>query len=559
MISSPMNILRLGIKRRMRTSSTLKPEIFTMILSVFLSFSSILAHPESVLLNEDTSSKNISSLIEYRYRGQQFAGCSPEHIDGLEDLEWHPISGNVLRVKRTPFGNWLRFSVKNSETSLQSRILLLGWLNVPDTQLCFFDKNGKFVSSSSGYSNSTPDEKILASLPHFRMDLEPNESRIFYLFIQSNEDINYRIRIMGLEEYELHKRMRSILPYSIIGIVGIAVLYSLFGYYRFKDKVFITFPLYTFSVLLTFYFLHGRTFAEIAGNTNNLFRHSYFLFLAISHVFLFLYLFTIDRANQKKVYRSMFFWIAGALGSLYALIPLFQAWYDHRILLLVATVGLSSYYFIRVHYQFLRTNSPTGLLYTASWTAFLLLDTYKTIFHFDFYPFNSFSVFGVVLFLPFHSILVSFSLNEFFNKKAAQESEEKESAQTRKSTTSSLNVSEIVIDIKNLLEKKKIYLQKSLKEENVAKELGLSLHQLSEIINVEFGNNFPSLINQYRIEESKKLLLDHPEETTAEIGGRAGFSSKSTFYMEFKKFTGTNPNAFRRKKIKNEAAFEKRI
>ncbi|MBE8359534.1 hypothetical protein IQA90_19465, partial [Leptospira interrogans serovar Pomona] len=100
---------------------------------------------------------------------------------------------------------------------------------------------------------------------------------------------------------------------------------------------------------------------------NNLFRHSYFLFLGTSYVFLFLYLFAIDKANQKKVYRSVFFWIAGAFGILYSLIPLLQSWYDHRILLLVATVGLSFFYFIRVHYQFFSSNSSIGLLYTTSW------------------------------------------------------------------------------------------------------------------------------------------------------------------------------------------------
>ncbi|EMN88252.1 DNA-binding helix-turn-helix protein [Leptospira weilii str. UI 13098] len=536
------------------------PNFKTFILLFGFSFSSIFAHTEPVvLLDQDVSSKNISSLIEYRYRDQKFAGCSPNHIDGLEDLEWHSISANVLRVKRTSFGNWLRFSIQNSESTIQSRILLLGWLNVPDTQLCFFDKNGKFVTVKSGYSNPTTDERVLTTLPHFRIDLQPNENRIFYLFVLSNEDINYRIRIMGLEEFELHKRLKFIISYSIAGIVGFAILYSFFGYYRFKNSTFIFFPLYVLSIIVTFYFLHGRTFAEIFGNANNLFRHSYFLFLGISYVFLFLYLFSIDKTNQKKVYRSVFFWIAGALGILYSLIPLLQSWYDHRILLLVATVGFSSFYFIRVHYQFFSSNSSIGLLYTTSWAIFLVLDTYKTIFHFDFYPFNYFSVFGVVLFFPFHSILVSFSLNEFFNRKRNQEIGEKESAQTRKSITSSLNVNELVRNIKDLLEKKKVFLQKSLKEENIAKELGLSLHQLSEIVNVEFGNNFPSLINQYRIEEAKKLLLDHPEKTTSEIGSRAGFSSKSTFYMEFKKLTGTNPNAYRRKKLKSEAVFSKKI
>lgn len=228
--------------------------IFVLVFGVFISFFPVFAHPESVLLTQETSSKNISSLIEYRYRGQQFAGCSPDHIDGLEDLEWHQIPTEVLRVKRTPFGNWLRFSVKNSESTIQSRILLLGWLNVPDTQLCFFDKSGKFVSARSGYSNDIEDEKILTNLPHFRIDLEPNENRIFYLFVLSNEDINYRIQIMGLEEFELRKRLRSIISYSIIGIVAIAIFYSLFGYYRFRNFTFVSFYCILFLFLLHFIF-----------------------------------------------------------------------------------------------------------------------------------------------------------------------------------------------------------------------------------------------------------------------------------------------------------------
>lgn len=77
--------------------------IFVLAFGIFISNFPVFAHPEAVLLTQETSSKNISSLIEYRYRGQQFAGCSPDHIDGLEDLEWHQIPTEVLRVQKNTF------------------------------------------------------------------------------------------------------------------------------------------------------------------------------------------------------------------------------------------------------------------------------------------------------------------------------------------------------------------------------------------------------------------------------------------------------------------------
>lgn len=78
--------------------------------------------------------------------------------------------------------------------------------------------------------------------------------------------------------------------------------------------------------------------------------------------------------------------------------------------------------------------------------------------------------------------------------------------------------------------------------------MGLSYHQLSELINSEYNFNFPSLLNQYRIKEAMVLLNEKPELNIAEVGRLSGFGSRSAFYLEFKKQSGVNPNQFRKTK-----------
>jgi AraC-like DNA-binding protein len=59
--------------------------------------------------------------------------------------------------------------------------------------------------------------------------------------------------------------------------------------------------------------------------------------------------------------------------------------------------------------------------------------------------------------------------------------------------------------------------------------------------------NFYDLINGYRVEEAKRLLLDTKNRnyTILSVGFEAGFNSKTTFNTVFKKFTGHTPTDFR--------------
>jgi AraC-like DNA-binding protein len=67
-----------------------------------------------------------------------------------------------------------------------------------------------------------------------------------------------------------------------------------------------------------------------------------------------------------------------------------------------------------------------------------------------------------------------------------------------------------------------------------------------QVVSVE---NFYDLVNGYRVEEAKRLLLDSKSinYTILSVGFEAGFNSKTTFNTVFKKFTGFTPTEFRDK------------
>ena len=100
-----------------------------------------------------------------------------------------------------------------------------------------------------------------------------------------------------------------------------------------------------------------------------------------------------------------------------------------------------------------------------------------------------------------------------------------------------------------LLESKKIYLNPDLDLTELSNKLESPAHHVSQTINTCFNTNFFDLINQYRVNESKKLFdqYDNSEKTVLEILYASGFNSKSVFNTHFKKYTGMTPSDYRKK------------
>lgn len=107
---------------------------------------------------------------------------------------------------------------------------------------------------------------------------------------------------------------------------------------------------------------------------------------------------------------------------------------------------------------------------------------------------------------------------------------------------------ELMSRMNEYMEKYKPWLEPEFCMADFSENLSVSGHQISEVMNGLMKQNFFDYINNYRIEEFKRLLLD-PDKRDDKIqflAYDAGFNSKTAFNTAFKKFTGQTPSEYKR-------------
>lgn len=109
-----------------------------------------------------------------------------------------------------------------------------------------------------------------------------------------------------------------------------------------------------------------------------------------------------------------------------------------------------------------------------------------------------------------------------------------------------LNSDSVLERLNFLLDSEKIYRNEGISLAGIAKDLSITPHQLSELINQKLNQGFFSLINGRRIEEAK-ILLAETDKTVLEIAYEVGFNNRSSFNESFLKFVDETPVSYRKK------------
>ena len=94
-----------------------------------------------------------------------------------------------------------------------------------------------------------------------------------------------------------------------------------------------------------------------------------------------------------------------------------------------------------------------------------------------------------------------------------------------------------------------VYLNNRLTLTDLSELTGYSNNQISAALNQVAGKCFYDYVNEYRIEEAKRIMLDSPSKAIVDIAIAAGFNSKSAFYTAFSKQGIGTPSEFRRQQL----------
>lgn len=118
------------------------------------------------------------------------------------------------------------------------------------------------------------------------------------------------------------------------------------------------------------------------------------------------------------------------------------------------------------------------------------------------------------------------------------------------STLENIDTHSLLKKLEKLMLEDKVYTDEELNLGMLAEQVGLTSHQLSELINKHLKKGFSQYIREYRIDEAKRLLVEEPQASVLSIGLEVGFTSQSNFYAAFKKVLGSAPGQYRKLQLK---------
>lgn len=122
------------------------------------------------------------------------------------------------------------------------------------------------------------------------------------------------------------------------------------------------------------------------------------------------------------------------------------------------------------------------------------------------------------------------------------------------STLTHVDCVAILADLNALVRDERIHLDAELSLPKLARRLGLTPHQLSELMNARLGKGFSRYLRELRIEAAKAMLCAEPSASVLSVGLNVGFTSQSNFYEAFREIEGMTPGQYRKLHGRSAAA-----
>lgn len=172
----------------------------------------------------------------------------------------------------------------------------------------------------------------------------------------------------------------------------------------------------------------------------------------------------------------------------------------------------------------------TGLLLSVFTGSLIILLAYVST------PLTSYIVGALSFTFLLHIAVLVFLLRK-------NEVEKKEKYQDRK--LSEEDALQILAALEQQMLVQGLHLNPNLTLAQLARKTGNLPSEVSQALNARLNKSFSVYVNEFRIEDAKRLLLAEPQLNLEAVAERCGFNSNSTFFTAFKKVVGQTPARYR--------------
>ncbi|TGM86762.1 helix-turn-helix domain-containing protein [Leptospira licerasiae] len=479
-------------------------------------------------------------------------------IQGSDQAHWKQIDdfSVLLDWGFYPEPIDLRFRIGNLPEESKTEFLIFPWSLLDSVQVC--DLKGDCLQA--GFIHPVNEWLIPGIFPVFPLRKFLENSSEINIRIQSRNYILSEVRLVSAEELYSISTIYSGIVFSLLALVIVQIAYLINSYIRLRSKWILYQILFSFGIGLTFLFVSGigsRYIFPGFGFPLSLGKKIMIGYLIISGT-LWVSHFLKIRQNFKPVW--YFYNVVNVLTTIMIALSFtkFPRQFVSRsftIFYLTVTVTAIVLSLVATKRKTIQTRWFVFGMFSLLAIELLNIISYKAFFSFDgksflfflafFVPVNIFltsrSVRTRIRELEHEIVLRTEELRNFHSDKSSSDGSAK-----KKSTIVGINVEDTLARLNKLLDEDKIYLEEELRIGDLAAVLGLSVHQVSELLNQVLNISFPDLLKKYRIEEAKRIILNDPSANILDLAFSVGFQSKSSFYDSFKKYTGLTPQEFKK-------------
>lgn len=480
-------------------------------------------------------------------------------IAAMPAANWRPIGLDATRFGFSKSAFWFRFDLNNLPEfkALKKIYTVFEWKPLDSLQLFYRDTAGGMNKQVGG--DAYPKSQWSLPEAHFpAAEIMPDRvaGGVFFMRLASTSLMNFPIFIKSEVAYlrDLKREVTLIFAYSTI--ILILVAFALFLYLVSRDINYLLYIGYIVTVSFAFTTIFGNGFDVFWPESTWWQNRAGFTFMGAQVLFTMLFvrrLLDFQRHLPKVdlVCKIVAVLCAVSIPLTLTSIPVVIF---SRFISLIYLISIPAFFGIGI--VLMKKSRPHLRLFIVGWAILFFFAMFHVLYILNLIPFSNFHVYAVMLALPVDILFFFIAIWEkqrvADRERLRQLEHSMTSLSTRtkyvKSSLADVDLNGVVARLDILMTEEKIYLIEDLRLPDVAKALGLNRTQLSELLNSHFRKNFANFVNEYRVREAQKRLVNNPEANVLEIAFATGFGSKAAFSGEFKRVTGMTAKEFREQK-----------